>query len=129
MDKVRSCRIAITIGTGAIAGWFILTGDAAMPVLAVIIGLALLYLCKSIWKSRIQEAVEDERTHRISEKASRAALRVFALALAFTSIVLVLLGKTNAGVLQAGYILGYSVSALLMLYLVSYGYYSRKYGG
>lgn len=119
------CRIAITIATGATVGWFISVGNVVIPVLAVIIGLALLYLCKS----RIQEALEDERTYRISEKASRAALRVFVLVVAFTSIVLVLLGKSNAEVSQAGYILGYSVSALIVLYLVSYGYYSRKYGG
>jgi uncharacterized membrane protein len=125
MNQVRLCRIAITIATGATVGWFISVGNVVIPVLAVIIGLALLYLCKS----RIQEALEDERTYRISEKASRAALRVFVLVVAFTSIVLVLLGKSNAEVSQAGYILGYSVSALIVLYLVYYGYYSRKYGG
>ena len=124
MNRVRLCRVTITIATGATMVWFISAGNSVMAGFAAIIGLSVLYLCKS----RIQEAIEDERTYRISEKSSRAALRVFASVLALTSIVLVLFSG-NAEFLQVGYILGYLASALIMLYLVSYIYYSWKYGG
>jgi len=120
------CGIAVTIAVGALIGWSVLAGNSMLLLVAVIVGMVLLYLCKS----RVEEVIEDERVYRISEKASRRTLQVFGLTIAVIGIALVVLSKSGyAELTQAGLALVYSACGLLVLYLIFYGYYSRKYGG
>jgi uncharacterized membrane protein len=72
------CIIATTITVGAAVGYSVSVGNAALSVIAVVAGIVLLKLLKS----RVSEVIEDERTHRIGEKASRKTLQVFGLTIA-----------------------------------------------
>jgi|GEM_PF-6077229 len=48
--------------------------------------------------------------------------------IAVVSVILIVLGKSGSiGVAQAGFALGCSVSTLILLYIISYRYYSKKY--
>jgi len=122
----KFCRVAITLSVAALLGWSVVIGQAMPGLIAVLVGLALLYFCRS----RSRTTLEDERNYRISEKASRMTLRLFGVIAGITGVVLMILGRSGHGELgQIGFILGYSVCALLVLYLIFYGYYSRTHGG
>lgn len=122
--KFAICGVVLTAAFGAVVGWSVSNGNALLPVIAVVAGVALLRLLKS----RVDEVMEDERVERIGEKASRRSLQAFGLLAAMVGAILVTLGD-DTGFEQAGFTLLYSVCLLLVLYMVFYGYYSRKYGG
>ncbi|AEA47852.1 DUF2178 domain-containing protein [Archaeoglobus veneficus] len=128
--KYLLCITIVTVAVGAIIGWSVWAGNSVIPVIAVVAGIALLKLCKS----RVEEVVEDERVHRIGEKASRRTLQVFGLTIAVTVAILIALSESgHAEFAQSDFTLIH-VCALLafyltLLYLVFYGYYSKKYGG
>ncbi|MCD6530320.1 DUF2178 domain-containing protein [Candidatus Bathyarchaeota archaeon] len=121
--KFTYCQAAIGAFIGALVGWSIATRNMTLPMLAITVGLILDRLCRG----RVTEVVEDEMILRISEKASRRALQVFVAASGVVGVVLTTLrGGEYARLAQAGYTLAFSACALLMLYLVFYGYYNRK---
>ena len=121
--KFMYCQAAIGAFVGALVGWSIATRNVTLPMLAIIVGLILDRLCRG----RVTEVVEDEMILRISEKASRRALQVFVAASGVVGVVLTTLrGGEYARLAQAGYTLAFSACALLMLYLIFYGYYNRK---
>ncbi len=108
----------ITAAMGATIGWSISIGNAVLPVATVILGMVLLYL----GKTRVTEVLEDERIHRISEKASRRTLQIFGISIAIIGVVLVALKEFT----EIGFTLAYSTIALLFLYSIFYRYYSIK---
>jgi len=117
------CGILITMALGAVIGWSISTENPLLALVAVIVAMALLYLCKT----RVEEVLEDERIYRISEKASRRTFQVIILTIGLLGVVLITLGKgAFVEYKQIGLILAFSVCALLILYLFFYGYYSKR---
>ncbi|MFQ6050496.1 MAG: DUF2178 domain-containing protein [Candidatus Hydrothermarchaeota archaeon] len=123
--KFRLCAIIISGTMGGLIGWSVAIGNPVLPIVAVFGGMALLYLCKS----RVEEVIEDERLWRIGEKASQRTLQIFGLMIALTGAVLIALSKGgSAEFTQAGFALAYSACALMVLYYIFYGYYSKKYG-
>ncbi len=117
------CGILITMALGAVIGWSISTENPFLALVAVIVAMALLYLCKT----RVEEVLEDERIYRISEKASRRTFQVIILTIGLLGVVLITLGKgAFVEYKQIGLILAFSVCALLILYLFFYGYYSKR---
>ena len=117
------CGILITMALGAVIGWSISTENPFLALVAVIVAMALLYLCKT----RVEEVLEDERIYRISEKASRRTFQVIILTIGLLGVVLITLGKgAFVEYKQIGIILAFSVCALLILYLFFYGYYSKR---
>ncbi len=117
--------IAVVMGIGFVAGSAVSTGNVVLPVLAMAAGIILLRL----FRGKVKEVVEDERSYRISEKASRNAIQVFGISAAVLGSVLIALGsRGTAGISQAGYTLSYSVCSLLIIYQGFYWYYNKRCG-
>lgn len=116
------CVALITAAIVALVGWSIFVGSVVLPAVAVVAGMALSYICRS----RVTEVIEDERIYRISEKASRRTFQIFTSSSAVIGLVLILLRDTYPQFRQAGFTLAYAACALLILYNIFYGYYSRK---
>ncbi|MCD6403258.1 MAG: DUF2178 domain-containing protein, partial [Candidatus Aenigmarchaeota archaeon] len=93
-------------------------GNALLPAVAFSIGMVLI----ALGKRGVKEVMEDERTQRISEKASRRIYQVFVMGTALAGTTLIALSKH----IEVGYTLAFSACVLLILYIIFYGYYSRK---
>lgn len=120
---LKLCRIVIGMGVGASVGWSVAVENAVLPLIAVGVGMGLLYLCKR----QLKEVIVDERIHKISEKASRITIAVFGPMIAVAGAVLIALRKNVlAEFEQAGFTLAYSACALALLYYILYVYYERK---
>ena len=125
MDRRRFKYYQAAIGAfvSALVGWSVITGNLLLPIFAIIVGMALDHLCRR----RVTEVVEDEMILRVSERASRRALQVFVAVSGLVGMLLVAFrGTEYAGLAQVGYTLAFSACALLMLYILFYGYYNRK---
>ena len=103
---------------GAVVGYGVSKGNALLPVIAFSIGIVLI----ALGKRGVKEVMEDERTQRISEKASRKIYQVFVMGAALAGTTLIALNKH----IEVGYTLAFSACVLLVLYLVLYSYYNRK---
>ena len=103
---------------GAVVGYGVSTGNALLPVIAFSIGIVLI----ALGKRGVKEVMEDERTHRISEKVSRRIYQVFVIGAALAGTTLIALNKH----IEVGYTLAFSACALVLLYMVFYGYYSKR---
>lgn len=116
----------LTTAIAAFVGWSIRIRNASLSIVAVFVGIVLVYLLKG----KVKEVIVDERVHRISEMASKTALQIFAWLSVAVAIILIILGTGNsANFEQAGYTLAYATCALLALYSISYKYYEKRYGG
>jgi uncharacterized membrane protein len=120
----KICRIIIIVATVALAGWFAAAADAALVVISAVLGIILFYLCKM----GVEEVVADERDERVSEKAAKVAMEVFAATSAFVGVVLIALRVDHPEYTNPGFLLAFSACALMILYSVLYGYYNRRYG-
>jgi len=121
--------IIVIAGMGALMGWSISSGNTVLAAILPLVS-ALVVAILQLSKRRVKGIFEDERTYRISEKASRIALQIFVIICVVTGLVLIVLGQYKyPEVLQTAYTLTFSASALSVLYVVLYGYYNRKYGG
>jgi uncharacterized membrane protein len=113
----------ITLTVVVLVGWSIATENAVVPIPAVIVGLVLLYLLRR----QVREVVEDERNYKISEKASRFAIQVFALVAAISGVTLIAVSTNDSALLrEVGLTLAFCACGILILYLISYAYHSRK---
>jgi len=110
---------AITTGAiGAIVGYSVYTHNFMLPFIAVTAGILILHLLRR----KVDEVIEDERIYRISERASRRTLQVFGMGTALVGTTLICLGRYS----EIGYTLNMSVCILIILYLIFYGFYSRR---
>jgi len=115
--------VIMTAVIGCIIGWSIYTGNFILPVVAVMMA-ALLSL---VLKKRVDEVIEDERIFRIFEKASGTTFKIFLPLMAVIGVVLVTLSQNGLQNFEReGYTLLYTTSALLVIYLFFYRYYSRR---
>jgi uncharacterized membrane protein len=123
--KYKQYSLAITIVIGIIIGWSAINGELTIALCAIVIGMIILYLIKS----RVKQIIEDERIYRISEKASRRTIQIVGTTTAL--IGLSLIGLSRSGYFElsdVGFSLAYFATALLMVYMIFYGYYSKKLG-
>jgi len=123
--KFKQYSMAITIAIGVIIGWSAIRGDLTIALAAIVIGMIILYLLKS----RVKQVIEDERVYRISEKASRRTIQIVGTTTALVGLSLI--GLSRSGYLElseVGFSLAYFATALLMVYMIFYGYYSKKLG-
>ncbi len=123
--KFKQYSMAITIAIGVIIGWSAIRGDLTIALVAVVIGMIIIYLLKS----RVKQVIEDERVYRISEKASRRTIQIVGTTTALVGLSLI--GLSRSGYLElseVGFSLAYFATALLMVYMIFYGYYSKKLG-
>ena len=123
--KYTISGIIITAIVGFVSGWAVTHGNFILPVIAVIVGLVLL----NALKSRVKVVIEDERIYKISQEASRRTVQV--IGVSFATLGLVILGLSRGGYLdleEIGYSLAYFATALLVVYMIFYIYYGKKYG-
>ena len=123
MKWFRLYGAAIIVAMAALIGWSIATGNAVVPVPVVIGGAVLLYLLRR----QVSDVIADERNYRVSEKASRFAIQVFALVTAISGITLTAVSTNDSTPFRdVGLTLAFCACALLTLYMISYAYHSRK---
>jgi len=122
----RICVLISAITMGTVFAFSITIGNFILPLIAIILGISLMYLCKR----KVEGVIQDERTYKIAEKSSMRTIQILGPTTA-------ILGVTTLTVSESGYIdlteIGYALLyfniALLGLYMFFYGYYSRKYKG
>ena len=116
--RFAMCGAIITAAIGAIVGYSVYTYNFMLPFIAVTAGILILHLLRR----KVDEVIEDERIYRISERASRRTLQVFGMGTALVGTTLICLGRYS----EIGYTLNMSVCILIILYLIFYGFYSRR---
>ena len=123
--KFKLYWLVITIVMGLVIGLSAFRGEPITAIVAVVIGMILLYALKS----RVKQVIEDERVYIISEKASRRTIQVIGTTTALLGLSI--LGLSRSGYLElaeVGYSLACFAVVLLMVYMIFYGYYSKKFG-
>ncbi len=124
MKNYQILRIIVAIFVGTVVALSVTIGTFLPAILAIVIGAMISY----IYKKNTDEILEDERITKVSEKASRIAIVVFSVSIAFIGMFLIILRNEYPGYTQAGFTLSYAAVAILMLYYMFYGYYNKKYG-
>ncbi len=114
--KYGLVRTLVAVMVGGAVGYAAQNNQPFLAVFSVVVGLILLEFAKR----RVDEPLVDERVERVTEKASRKTLEVFGVAAALLTAVLVALGRGE------GYVLGFAVCVVLVLYLAFYVLYSRS---
>ena len=123
--KFKQYGFIITIVVGFFIGLSVFRGEPITAIVAVVIGMILLYALKS----RVKEVIEDERVYRISEKASRRTIQVFGTTTALLGLFIIGLSKSGyLNLVDVGYSLACFATVLLMVYMIFYGYYARQFG-
>ena len=123
--KFKLYGLVITITVGFVIGLSAFRGEPITAIVAVVIGMLLLYSLKS----RVKQVIEDERIYRISEKASRRTIQVVGTTTAILGLSI--MGLSRSGHLElteVGYSLACFAVVLLMVYMIFYGYYAKKFG-
>lgn len=123
--KFKLYGLVITIVVGFVIGLSAIRGEPITAIVAVVVGMILLYALKS----RVKQVIEDERIYRISEKASRRTIQVVGTTTAILGLSI--LGLSRSGYLElteVGYSLACFATVLLMVYMIFYGYYAKKFG-
>ena len=123
--KFKLYGLVITIVVGFFIGLSASRGELTIAVVAVVAGMILLY----VLKSRVKQVIEDERVYRISEKASRRTIQVVGTTTALIGLTIIGLSKSEyLELVEVGYSLACFATALLMVYMIFYGYYAKKFG-
>ena len=111
--------VALLVGLSAV------TGEFALAISSVVIGLLILYSIKG----RVEQVLVDERAFKISEKASRRTIQVVGTVTAIVGLIMIVLGRGRYPALtDFGMALTYLAIFLLAVYLIFYRYYSWKFG-
>ncbi len=124
MKNYQILRIIVAIFVATVVGLSVITENLLLAILAIVIGTMISY----IYKKNTDEILEDERIAKVSEKASRIAIVLFSISIAFIGMFLIMLRNEYPDFTPAGFTLSYAAVALLMLYYIFYGYYDKKYG-
>jgi len=124
MKNYQILRIIVAIFVGTVVGLSVTIGNILPAILAIVIGAMISY----IYKKNTDEILEDERITKVSEKASRIAIVIFSISIAFMGMILIILRNEYPDYTQAGFTLSYAAVALLAIYYIFYGYYNKKYG-
>ena len=117
MDRKRYGLVGtlVAVAVGGAVGFAVQNNQPLLVVISVVIGVLLLRFARK----RVDEPLVDERIERVAEKASRRTLEVFGVATALLTAVLIALGR------EEGYVLGFVVCSVLVVYLAFYTIYYR----
>ena len=123
--EFRIISFLIPMIMGVIVVHSISIGNPVLAVGSVFAGMIVMYLSKH----RLNDIVEDERIHRISQKASWLTLQFIAVSFALGGTALIAMKNTYPGYTNLGFFMAYASCAVLILYSLSYMYYNKEYGG
>lgn len=102
-----------------------ITGEFLIAFFSVVAGLLFLYLLKS----KAEEVLVDERTYKISERASKRTIQVVSITSAVVGLSMVGLSRIGyPELLEAGLSLAYFSAILILVYVAFYRYYAKKFG-
>jgi uncharacterized membrane protein len=122
----RLWKLLVVIIVGVLVGWAVPQGNAYIPIPAAVVAMVVLLVVRR----GVKEVVIDERTYSIANRASRAAFQAGVLLMVLAGATLVALGYNDYPELETpGFTLIYSATGLLLIYLIGYAYFGRKYGG
>jgi len=117
------CRLIIAMLIGGTVGTTFQTDQWYLPVLCIIAGMALLYVCKT----KVKDVLVDERDNKIGGQAARAAFSIYSITMCILGIISVSIGRTTVPeMLVTGYVMLYSTCALVLLYSILFIVYSKK---
>jgi uncharacterized membrane protein len=120
-------RILFLIVLVLMANLAISEGGWYWGIFLITFAVAFLLSMRYLSPKKLKEAIVDERTYRIQEKASAMAIRIFTLAMLYAgAILLYISSRTDSELSQPGFILLYSVCGLMLLRLILQFYYSRR---
>jgi uncharacterized membrane protein len=106
--------------------WSIKLESVLLAVVGIIPGMVLL----SLLKLRVKGVLVDERQLDVSEKAARTSFQVLMPVLGLASLTLIIGGSGPYYYVRAlGIVLSYITCLGLIIYLLFYWYFNRKYGG
>ena len=115
-------RRILTLAIGLIVAGSVVSGIWQVPLIAVALGLAAMF----VLRSRVTDVIEDERVRGIGEKAARKAFSIFGLGGAVVGGILISLRNDYPQFEVIGYTLTATVCVLLVLYMAFYWYYNKK---
>ena len=123
--QFRMISLLITMIMGAVVGFSVSIRNPALAAGVLLAGMVAMYNIKS----RLEDVVEDERIHQVSQKASRVTLQIVALGLVVGGTVLIAMRDTYPEYTDLGFFMAYTSCGVLVLYSLLYRFYNRKYGG
>ncbi len=124
--NIKKCRAVLGFLLGVVFALSINFGNFIIPLVAAVLAIFILRECER----RSEEIIVDERIVSISEKASKRAFDIFLTSGAVLGVVFIAAGNKGIVLMKTvGYILTFSITVLVLLYIIFYEYYRRKYGG
>jgi uncharacterized membrane protein len=115
--------VAIAVALALIVSWSINAGNAYIPIIAVFVALGIKYLARK----STRDVLQDERTHRINEKASALTVQVCIPLAALAAIVLISLrSHISVEMYIAGNVMAYFSCIVMLVHVALYSYYNRK---
>jgi uncharacterized membrane protein len=122
----RLLKAVLVIIVAALVGWAVPQGNPYIPIPAALAAMVIMLL----FRRSVKEVIVDERIYSIANRASRITFQVGALIMVLIGATFIALGYGDYPKLgPIGFTLIYSACGILVLYLVSYSIYNRKYGG
>lgn len=120
--KFRLIRILTAMFLGAIMAQAVIFSNYILAVIAVA-GAVLVVFTSA---KKVEGATSDERTISIGGQAARMSLTIFSVLGAGISFVLIISRGIGEVYQTTGYVLSYSVCALLILYSLLFKYYEKQ---
>jgi uncharacterized membrane protein len=120
--KFKLVRILTAMFLAAIMAQAIIYSNYMLAIIAVV--GAVLVVFTSVKK--VEGPLSDERTISIGGRAARMSVTVFSILGAGISLVLIMQRGAGEIYQTTGYVLSYSVCALLILYSLLFKYYEKQ---
>ncbi|AIF69718.1 hypothetical protein PAP_06610 [Palaeococcus pacificus DY20341] len=124
MERWKLARYAIPVGTTLMLMVALRVGSIALALGVLAMAMALSYAYVE-WLKRRGEVLQDERTLRIEEMASRRTLQMLILVLAFTVVFLAILSQDRQG-LKSAYYLSIVLMVITSIIKLSLRHYYSK---
>jgi uncharacterized membrane protein len=122
----RLFKAFLVIIVAVLVGWAVPNGNPYIPIPAALAAMVIMLL----FRRSVKEVIVDERIYSIANRASRATFQIGAIIMALVGATLVALGYGDYPKVEPiGFTLIYSACGILVLYVISYSIYNRKYGG
>jgi uncharacterized membrane protein len=108
--------LAIIVGSSVSAGNYII------PIIALIAGVALMFLLKT----KVNTVLTDERVDKIAGNAAKLTFTISTFGMAIAGVVLISLRTKYPEFLLLGNVLAYITCGMLILYAILFKFYNLK---